>query len=290
MERVRTVHKPTEVALGIDPGWSISRPSTGLAAVHVSQAGVVLRTRRCVASSVQRQAAIWGVTNGIVPLAVTVDGPLGPALGRLPPGRPRACERVLMGGAFGRVCRPVDWRNPLRGRKLHRAAMGVAKQVLKLATSGLLEGQHTMPLTAESFPDAFMAVCLELDTLQRARARPGHRTDGLFAEWIGHGNGAQAVLSGILGRRAASALIKAMAQVRNKDERAAVVCAVAALCLAHDRYCLLGDPQGGYVLLPQPELWAGWAIAEVSTQADRLKREDTCVELLLADGTNWLSR
>lgn len=49
--------------------------------------------------------------------------------------------------------------------------------------------------------------------------------------------------------------------VHNKqhDERAAIVCALTAICVLRGRYTAVGETSGGYFFLPPWPLWAPWA-------------------------------
>ena len=43
------------------------------------------------------------------------------------------------------------------------------------------------------------------------------------------------------------------------DERAALVCAMTAICVLRGCYVAVGDEQGGYFFLPPWQLWQAWA-------------------------------
>lgn len=47
---------------------------------------------------------------------------------------------------------------------------------------------------------------------------------------------------------------------RHHDERAALICAVTAVCAYRGRYVAVGDVAGGYFFLPPWPLWKPWAI------------------------------
>ena len=52
--------------------------------------------------------------------------------------------------------------------------------------------------------------------------------------------------------------------VTDHDHRAALLCALAVLCAAQNRYVLSGDPVDGDIILPPHEFW-GEGAANVST-------------------------
>ena len=54
-------------------------------------------------------------------------------------------------------------------------------------------------------------------------------------------------------------LEKPFGAVENHDERAAVVCALTALCVAAGEYTVVGDRQDGWILLPPRSLIQPWA-------------------------------
>ncbi len=280
--------RSTTVVVGIDIGFSEQRRSTAVAAIDLSADRTVLGVRRCTAARSDISAALADVLGPEARAAAcAIDGPLRPGLALS--SRRRLCERLLVLGKMGKRCRPGEVLTP-QGFRLHQAATAAATLVApRVLPPPACVPEKVLPVPpaalCEAFPSAFMAFLVPEGSFDHLALVPrGRKTDWLYEEMLA-GRSFAAMLADLLGARSTRHLMRQMAAVTNHDERAAVVCAVTALCLIRCRFAAVGDDKGGYIILPPRERWAPWVAdaLDASIAALRTRGIRASAPLLLPD-------
>ncbi|MGK9039395.1 DUF429 domain-containing protein [Rhizobium sp. SA279] len=233
--------------LGIDVGFSKSRPTTGIAWSKNGDFGAA----RTHADWERRSQHIPASTKFSV---IAIDGPLVPigsddSLDRL-------CERLFIRGAFQTRCKP-GLSNHGYGKDLRRAAAETANQVLHLA-------EHNANLTRairetfiiEAFPNAFLGVLLPEARFASPKAGKRKKFDWLYDHAID--SGALANLFVSIGWKNAELMTEILGE-RDHEKRAAWICLLTAACAASGKAEVAGDETGGWFWLPPQDQWAGWA-------------------------------
>jgi hypothetical protein len=107
----------------------------------------------------------------------------------------------------------------------------------------------------EAFPNAFLGVCLERNSIP-PNVKRGKKFDVLYDKWLREGVPArlQAALSW-----PRDEFWRAVESNNQHDERAAIVCALTALCVLRGSFVAVGEPEGGYFFLPPWNFWTSWA-------------------------------
>ncbi len=255
--------------LGYDVGWSLERPSSAACLLAWDEDGIRLDLRRFTARPEAVREALRALAGGRSLLAAAFDGPLGPRLRRLDLYRP--AERILTRGLARHIGKPGPCNVP-NGRRLNEAATAAARAVLALGgvgPAGHAAAIHPRALV-EAFPTSFLGMLLDPGEAGRAPRRA--RSDIHYTRaTAGPRDGRLGALVRALlpGRRVATRL----AGITDHDERAAVACAVTALCVALGRYAAVGDAAHGFVVLPPPAPRPGapglqpWALAILAANA-----------------------
>ncbi|MGH9661806.1 MAG: hypothetical protein ACRD96_24880 [Bryobacteraceae bacterium] len=111
----------------------------------------------------------------------------------------------------------------------------------------------------EAFPNAFLGVCLATSVYTASPGR-GEKTDWLYEQCVARG-----IFRGLADRLAwdRPRFWQTVTENRHHDERAALVCAVTALCVLRGEYVAVGDATGGYFFMPPWAMWADWARASL---------------------------
>ncbi|MBP2462829.1 MULTISPECIES: DUF429 domain-containing protein [unclassified Rhizobium] len=251
--KVLSMNKPTvdlnEVALlGIDVGFSKSRPTTGIAWSKGGQ------------FKAARTHSDWERRNLHIPPATTfsviaIDGPLVPV--GADDSLDRLCERLFIRGAFQTRCKP-GLSNHGYGKDLRRAASQTAEQILHLASSNEAIEKAIRPGTSviEAFPNAFLGVLLPEARFAMPAAAKRKKFDWLYEHAIDSG-----VLSEVFEALdwQNQALLDAMLAETDHEKRAAWICLLTAACAATGTSQVVGDDIGGWFWLPPIDLWAPWA-------------------------------
>ena len=226
--------------LGVDIGYSRSRPSTGLCLIDPA-AAVPVRSVHVRASETLRAA--HALLEGARLVGVGIDGPLRPDLRRLRAGR--ECERRLTRAPFHLRCRPGSVTAPV-GQRLHAEATRIARALARA---------HPAALRVEAFPTAFLRTLLP-------EHRPGRvsRGDKSQVYWTCCvRDGALARLVASLFPRRAAAIVTALAELRQRDERAAAVCALTARAAVRGEDTRVGVTADGWISLAPRRFLADWA-------------------------------
>ncbi|WEX88915.1 DUF429 domain-containing protein [Sinorhizobium garamanticum] len=233
--------------LGIDVGYSLSRPTTGIAWCVDGNLGCA----RTHSDWDRRQRHIPESTTFSI---IAIDGPL------MPPDAPdeldRSCERLFIRGAFHARCKP-GLSHHGHGLALRKAAAETAAQVRHLAAAPMI-GKSVIPGAAiiEAFPNAFLGVLLKDERFAMSRAAKRRKFDWLYDH---------AVESRVFDRllRAIGwnneALLQKVTIERDHEKRAAWICLLTAATAAAGKSEVIGDEAGGWFWLPPAELWAPWA-------------------------------
>lgn len=234
--------------LGIDVGFSKSRPTTGIA----WSAEGKLDAAKTHTDWERRKTNIPTNTTFAV---IAIDGPLVP-LGS-PEILDRLCERLFIRGAFQTRCKPGLSHHGY-GRDLRRAAAETANQVLHLAAPNLNVEKAIRSGTSivEAFPNAFLGVLLPEARYAMPAAGKRKKFDWLYDHAVDAGVFDQ-VMTALHWDNAD--LLRAITAERDHEKRAAYICLLTAACAASGKSEVVGDEQGGWFWLPPIELWAAWA-------------------------------
>ncbi|WP_296820472.1 hypothetical protein [Brevundimonas sp.] len=196
-----------------------------------------------------RQRAVRGIVDRTVE-CVAIDGPLRRGLDVI--GRYRVAEKLLTRRLQPLIGKPGQSSSPV-GRLLNENANLCALEAL--STGCVRPAAHSVAIDefaiVEAFPSSFLGVLLAKP--QEVRARRGDRSDTFF-EMLAD-TALTALLNELLPSRE---LRRPFSAATNHDDRAAIVCAMTALCVAEGRYSAVGDDDGWIILPPRPFLqpWA----------------------------------
>jgi hypothetical protein len=232
--------------LGIDVGYSQSRPTTGIAWSNGSDCAAV------------KTHTDWDRRRRHIPASTTfaliaIDGPLTPP--DAPDDLDRLCERLFTRGAFQKRCKP-GLSQYGHGRTLRKAAAETAAQVSHLSAATI--HKSVIPDTAiiEAFPNAFLGVLLEDERFAMSKAPKRKKFDWLYDHAVEAGVFEN--LLGFIGWNNERLLQKVVTE-RDHEKRAAWMCLLTAACAAAGKSEAIGDEVGGWIWLPPAELWAEWA-------------------------------
>jgi hypothetical protein len=108
----------------------------------------------------------------------------------------------------------------------------------------------------EAFPNAFLGVLLPEVAFASIPPGRGRKFDALF-----EAAQTREILTRLLDciGWADAKLRRALVENTQHDERAALICAVTAVCVWRGRYTAVGDRGGGWFFLPPWSFWEGWA-------------------------------
>ncbi len=243
--------------VGVDVGWSEKKKTTGVCLLRWDARSVTLECKRTGTDPVQRRKDLRDLVKDGKVLAFAVDGPIRKGLDEI--GVYRDAEQMLTRKFQERIGKPGQSSSG-NGRKLNRAASEVAKSVVEMDC--LAEARHTAAIhqyaIAEAFPTSFLGVMLDDGQIPIA----GARSDVYFEHLLGPDLlrpqiPAQNRLLGLVqDLLPARTVANHLAEVTHHEDRAAVICALTALCVVARRYVAVGDQRNGYIILP-PRVQAG---------------------------------
>lgn len=245
MKSPKDVRVPTFGAvLGIDVGWSETRRSSAACLLVWTADEVRMKIRRFTARREDVRSGIQDLLGDHGVLVAAIDGPLRAALDEI--GVYRAAEQVLTRRLARHIGKPAQSSSP-NGKRLNAAANQVAELLLELDVVG--EAYHRARIHSkaivEGFPTSFLGVMLTegFQDKNRARSDSYYKALGAAPE-----QPLETLITGFLpGRR----LDLDMKAITNHDDRAAVVCALTALCVAARSYVAVGN-EDGFIILPPP--------------------------------------
>jgi hypothetical protein len=226
--------------LGIDVGFSATRPSTGLCVLAPGDPDPV-RCAHVWAS--EALAVIPGLVRGRAIAAIGVDGPLRPDLTLTT--KARECERRLFRAPFHRHCKPGSTAAPM-GQLLHAEATRLARP-LRVA--------YPRARIVEAFPTAFLRTLLAEDAI--GRVPRGRKTQVYWEHAVADG-ALTRVVAALYGA-ASAPIAAALPRLTQRDVRAAAICALAARAAALGRETRVGDAEDGWIALAPRRFLADWA-------------------------------
>ena len=235
---------------GIDVGLSLLEPTSGVCRTGHSGDSVshtyIDRLSRLAALGAQHRFAV-----------LAIDGPV------LPRGTlhysARPCEKVFVWGAFQRRCKCGESHIRGTGQALRRAGVDTAHAFEGTVCGGVAHQGYPRVFAShnivEAFPNAFLGVSLPDAVFTSALAR-GEKFDWLYDQWLLH-NGPEQLRAVVAWER--DILWQAVRENQHHDERAALICALTAICAIRVSYVAVGEAAGGYFFLPPWNVWAPWA-------------------------------
>lgn len=240
----------TGSVLGIDVGWSLRAASSGICRLDWDGQTISWTLAHFTGHAEARAANLAAVAGGRPLLAVGLDGPLRGDLAVI--DRYRTAERLLSQKAIAsRVSQPGSSRSPV-GRLLNHHTNAFAAMLIAGGLVGAAQHRHAVHGLAlfEAFPTSFLGLMLEA----AEKGPRQQRSDRYYAALVANGTLERLLAHHLPGRR----LTGALADVRNHDERAALVCAISALGVVADDYVAVGDVDG-WIILPPRRFIADWA-------------------------------
>lgn len=253
-----------EYYLGIDVGIDARRRTTGLCLITVDQTNI---NWRCLNTSTDRNVLREDLRNlvpgGSTLSGVGIDGPLAVGLGKV--CCYRAAEALLSRGHFQTRCKPGQTHVPI-GQRLHHQAIKSAALLLELQIGRhliLALSDHTEAIyqsrIVEAFPTAFLACLLSLNEIPPGI--PRRQKSNRYWEIAVRNR----YLHGLIEHLAAGRKLEGnLNRIKNRDHRAAFVCALSAMCVSNATYIAVGSPYCGDIFLPPREVWRGDAPGQAS--------------------------
>jgi hypothetical protein len=246
---------------GLDVGFSVKRPSSGVARLRADGSLGLSHTL----STWESRARVIGTKPAHI---AAIDAPFTTA----GPDEVRSCERVFTFGRFQRRCKPGLSHVPGTGRRLRKAGWETAQQLRGLVPQRDLTAEfpRVSNLNAvEAFPNAFLGVCVSADVYEEMpRLRRGRKFDWLYDCWLRLGLFELVIVE--IGLDDIGELRDMCRRIKQHDERAALVCLLTATGVFAGRFTAVGDRASGYLFLPLWRSWAAWARTELDRQRIRL--------------------
>ena len=261
--------RTTGSVLGIDVGWSTSRRSSAVCRLSWDRDETKWEIRRFRAIDEERRSAILNVADGHALSAVAIDGPLAPGFELV--GRYRSAERLLSRGEIQRRIGKPGQSSSSNGKKLNEQANLAARIMANTEACRIEEAAHSVRINrlaiVEAFPTAFLGVMIERP--EETADRPRAKSDRYYGHLTKEQHLDRLLESLLPGRR----LARNLSTITNHDDRAAMVCALTALCVAVGDFAAVGDSTDGWIVLPPKRKFAAWAWKAVSRNAERDNEE-----------------
>jgi hypothetical protein len=245
--------------LGIDVGCSPTRRSSAVCRLDWDEQHVEWSIARFRAVEPDRTEAITRVAGRMPLAAAAFDGPLRRGLDVI--GRYRAAERMLTRQLQAFAGKPGQASTPV-GKLLNEHANLNVAAVLEHCDLALARHHVAVHEKAvvEAFPSSFLGVMIEAP--KALNARRSDRSD-IFFQFLAGAEVLQRLIAYCLPGRLMSQHPSA---VTNHDDRAALVCALTALCVAARDYTAVGD-ENGWIILPPSSFVQGWAMDALRANA-----------------------
>jgi hypothetical protein len=237
---------------GIDVGFSKTRYSSAVCALRWDRNRVDWIIKRFRANNCEREAAIRETVSRITLHAVALDGPIRGGLDLI--DEYRVAERNLTRLLWRRIGKPGQSNAPV-GRRLNEETNRCARAILDrvdVTSETYRHGIHERFLL-EAFPSSFLGLML-VDPSQVPSVR-AKRSDTFYKALVENSTLEQ-LLEFLLPGRVIDGSLR---MVTHHDDRAALVCAITALCAAAGKYCCVGDPKNGWIILPPKAFVQPWA-------------------------------
>lgn len=262
--------------LGIDVGCSPSRRSSAVCRLDWDETTVTWHIERFRAVEPERTEIIRKVAGSAYLTGAAFDGPLRTDLNTI--GRYRVAERMLTRRLRPLIGKPGQSSAPI-GKLLNDSANLCAKIVLE--SCHLSKASHATRIhdraIVEAFPSSFLGVMIEQP--QALGARRGDRSDTFFQHLANAGLFHRLVEHCLPGR----SLATHPSVISNHDDRAALVCALTALCVAAGDYVAVGD-EDGWIVLPPLSFVQPWALELLKANAAEEESNALRVESTLEAG------
>lgn len=245
--------------LGVDVGWASKKRTN--AACRLDWDLTTVSFNCCRASLPERPRMLRSIADRPL-LVAAFDGPLRADLKVI--GRYRLAELLLTRQLQARIGKPGQASAP-NGKKLNRHANACAKIILQTGKVGDAAHDHRINKTAvvEAFPSSFLGVLIQEP--ENLAANRGSRSDKFYCH-LAKAGGLLALLKHLLSDRR---LTTSFDTVTHHDDRAAVVCALTALCVAANDYTVVGDDKDGWIVLPPRSCIQPWAWKLLSQNAEQ---------------------
>ncbi|CAH2408373.1 hypothetical protein MES5069_680078 [Mesorhizobium escarrei] len=160
---------------------------------------------------------------------------------------------MLTRGVSPLIGKPGQSSAPV-GRRLNQHANECVGHLV--THSVVQDARHGVPIDrkalVEAFPTSFLGMMIEEP--KRLVARRGDRSDIFFQHLVTTGVLHSLIEHCLPGRQ----LAQDLRNVVNHDDRAAVICAISALCVAMGDFVAVGDDDG-WIILP-PRRFIQWAL------------------------------
>lgn len=230
--------------VGIDVGCSPTRRSSAICRLDWSASGVSWDIARFRAVEPERERVIAQVAGGRRIIAAAFDGPIRRGFGII--GRYRTAERMLTRRLRPLIGKPGQSSTPV-GKLLNEHANDCVRHLV--ACCDVQDARHGVAIDqkalVEAFPSSFLGLIIDDPT--HLAARRGDRSDTFFQHLAATGR-FHALLDHLLpGRK----LAFDPNTVTNHDDRAALICALTALCVAAGQFVAVGDDNGWIILPPR---------------------------------------
>jgi hypothetical protein len=254
--------------MGVDVGFSKTRPTTGIACLDGDQ----IYLGRTLTTWESREAQI---PSGFHPSVIAIDGPL------LPQGADhcvhRYCESVFIHAPFHKRCKPglSHWG---LGLELRQASAEACAQFSCALASSVLNNRNIIrydgPIV-EAFPNAFIGVLMSEVELQSApKLKRGRRFDWLYEQVVTTGR-LESMFSQDL--EMPDEFWLRLRSERNHELRAALICLLTAAFAAQGTAAIIGDSIGGWFWLPPWSLWQSWATQGLESAAKKMALKSNSV-------------
>ena len=249
---------------GIDVGWSEKKKTTAVCRLSWTESSIGCCIQRCRAKDPDREETIQRVVGGHELLAVAIDGPLRPALAEV--NEYRAAERLLSRGSLYKRIRGAASSGSPFGQNLNAEANKWVRLMTKHASVRKVSPSNQIRLDAqaflETFPNSFLGVMIRHPDKV---AKGGKRSDRYFR----HLADQQALDRFRRLFACRPSWVRCPKAIKNHEDRAAFVCALAALCVAAGQYIAAGDKRNGWIVLPPRWMCAEWTGDALQENLDR---------------------
>ena len=243
--------------LGVDVGWARRKRTNAACRLDWNSTRITFECWR--ASLTDRPQMLRSIADRPL-LVAAFDGPLRGDLRII--GRYRIAEKLLTRQLQAHIGKPGQSNAPV-GKLLNFHANACAKIVLQTDAVGDAVHDHAIHKFAvvEAFPSSFLGVLIERPEIPLVNR--AHRSDSFYRH-LTHSGGLHDLLQHLLpGRR----LDTEFDGITHHDDRAAVVCALTALCVAAGEYAVVGDHEDGWIVLPPRSRIQPWAWEMLSQNA-----------------------
>lgn len=249
--------------LGIDVGCSPSRRSSAVCRLDWNRRTVKWSIDRFRAIEPERRKTIVSVAGDALLTAVAIDGPLRSGFDLI--GRYRTAEKMLTRGMASLVGKPGQSSTPV-GQLLNAHANACADAVssfCKVAPAAHMTKIDDKAIV-EAFPSSFLGVMIAKPALSKLNPKRRNRSDTYF-KYLANCGRINSLINVLLPNRS---LDSEPNTIKNHDDRAALVCALTALCLSANQFTAVGD-QDGWIILPSKKAMQTWAIQILTNNAEQ---------------------